>query len=347
MLRIILLIILLFPLKSLACACGGHSLFGGIGLATPLITVPAHTLDRGQLAISTGINYQNFHEFSAADFRSINARRQHTHSLESQLQFFLSTAYGVTDDLDIIITYPFNSRYGLLTSFEGTTIDEANSVGLGDMTLITKYRFLNLEKKSRFSAALLAGMKFPTGRTSETNEFGLTLAADDQPGSGSYDPLFGLAASKIFDDFNLDANVLYLLSTQGAQDTISGDVLNFNLALSYEIKGNTCSRGLCHSCKDKFFSYVNAIFPSRLFGQDLAWSLFSEMNGIWQEKVEFEGTKDEAHGGMLINWMNGLKLAINKRFIWAMGITFPLIQDLNGKQPEAGFGLSSNISIVF
>ncbi|NQY79917.1 MAG: transporter [Candidatus Caenarcaniphilales bacterium] len=333
-------------MKTLACACGGHSLFGGVGLATPLITVPAHTLDKGQFAISTGINYQNFHEFGAADFRSINARRQHTHSLESQLQLFLSAAYGVTDDLDIIVTYPFNSTYGLMTTFQGITIDEGNSVGLGDMNVIVKYRFLDLEK-SRFSAALLAGVKFPTGRTSETNEFGLTLAADDQPGTGSYDPLFGLAVSKIFDDFNVDANVLYLLSTEGTQDTISGDVLNFNLALSYAIKENACKIGECHSCKEKVFSYINALFPSRLLGQDLAWSLFTEMNGAWQEKVEFQGIKDDAHGGMVINWMNGLKVAINERFIWAAGITFPLIQDLNGNQPEAGVGLSSNFSVVF
>ena len=310
----------------MACACGGHSLYGGVGLATPLITVPAHTLDRGEFAVSTGVNYQNFHEFSATDFRRINARRAHTHSLTSQLQVFLSAAYGVTDDLDIIVTYPFNSTYGLLTTFQGITIDEGNSIGLGDMTVITKYRFLDMPK-SRFSAALLAGMKFPTGRTSETNEFGLTLAADDQPGTGSYDPLFGIALSKVFDNFNVDANILYLLSTVGAQDTIAGDVLNFNLALSHEVK--------------------NKILPSEFLGQDLAWSLFTEMNGVWQEKTEFRGIKDDAHGGMVINWMNGLKLAINERFIWAMGMTFPLIQDLNSIQPEAGIGLSTNISVVF
>ena len=346
MFRIILLILLLFPLKAMACACGGHSLFGGVGLATPLITVPAHTLDRGQFALSTGINYQNFHEFGISDFRRINARREHTHSLSSQMQVFMSAAYGVTDDIDIIVTYPFNATYGLLTTFQGITIDDGNSIGLGDMNLITKYRFLNLEE-SGFSAALLGGIKFPTGSTSETNEFGFALGADDQPGTGSYDPLFGLAVSKVFDTFNLDANVLYLLSTEGFQDVIAGDVLNFNLALSYAIKEDVCELGNCPSYREKFHSYLSKLFPSKVLSQDFAWSLFTEINGAWQEKTEFQGIKDDSHGGMIINWMNGLKLAINERFIWAMGVSFPMIQDLNGTQPDAGVALSSNISVVF
>ena len=43
--------------------------------------------------------------------------------------------------------------------------------------------------------ALLAGIKVPTGSTHETDLSGARLETKHQPGTGSWDPLFGLAGS--------------------------------------------------------------------------------------------------------------------------------------------------------
>jgi hypothetical protein len=52
---------------------------------------------------------------------------------------------------------------------------------------------------------------------------------------------------------------------------------------------------------------------------------------MWQEKVTYDGIKDDAHGGLLINWMNVVKLAIQEKIILGFLAGFPLINDLHGE----------------
>jgi hypothetical protein len=270
--------------------------------------------------------------------KAINRQGLHAHSNSANMQISANLLYGITDDLTVIVSYPFQSNFNLQYTYDGFTYDEDDSIGLGDMSIMLKYQLPKIEKIN-LHTALIAGLEFPTGFTHEKDNDGYRLSADHQPGSGSWDPLMGIAISKNFkseklEDLSFHSNVLYKLSNKGSQNTIIGDIVNLNLAANYVINQEN---------PNKF----QKIFPQEILGQKTRWSLVSEINSIWQEKVAYDGIKDDAHGGLLINWMSGIKLAIQEKIILGFLAGFPLINDLNGVRPEAGFNLIGTVGFVF
>lgn len=310
--ELLIVVLLLFCVvrPAQACTCGAETL-NAYGFGGPILTTPAYTLAKGKLALGTSLHYNNFEQFSGAKFVSLNARRIHAHSFDSAMTNTLSAAYGITDDWDLILTYPYRYKYNLQTSFAGVTIDEGDSIGFGDLNLLTKYRVV----KKVTQISLLAGIKMPTGQTNERNEFGFKLGADDQPGTGSWDPLIGFAISRPYKQFSFDASTLYRISTQGLNDVIVGDLLSYNLAASYKFD----------HCTD--------------------FTLVLELNGVWQEKVEHHGLKDNNHGGNIIYLSPGFRVNFGE-IAWNLSIGFPLINDLNGFQPNAGVQLYTGLSLL-
>ena len=71
--------------------------------------------------------------------------------------------------------------------------------------------------------ALLDSIDSAARRMSSDGE---RLETEHQPGTGSWDPLVGFAASKRWGPVSLDGNALYQFSTKGAQDTELGDRLS-------------------------------------------------------------------------------------------------------------------------
>jgi hypothetical protein len=332
------LLLQLYSSKVSACSCACSGALGGSSIDGPIMTMPAYTLPKGKFVLSTGINYQNYDEFTISQMKAINRRGIHAHSNSATMQVSANLLYGITDDLSVIISYPFQSNFNSQYTYEGFTYDEDDSIGLGDMSIMLKYQLPEIEKIN-LHTALIAGLEFPTGFTNEKDKDGYRLSADHQPGSGSWDPLMGIAISKNFkseklEDLSLHSNILYKLSNQGSQNTIVGDIVNFNLAANYIIDQEQ---------PNKF----QKIFPKEILGQKTRWSLVSEINSMWQEKTAYDGIKDDAHGGLLINWMNGVKLAIEDKIILGFLAGFPLINDLNGVRPEAGFNLIGTIGFIF
>ena len=242
----------------------------------------------------------------------MNARQEHSHSLDSLLTQSLNISYGITDDLSLIANFPFRAFFGLETTAEGFLINDGSSIGFGDFSFLAKYKFLD---RNNFSLAAIAGVKIPSGDTNQKNEFGFLLSPDTQPGSGSWDPIMGLAATKSFKSFDLHSSVLYQLSTPGSQDTIVGDNLSYNLALTKKLS--------------KHVEFV------------------TELNGLWREKVETNGIKDSNHGGHIIFATPGLRININEHLLNSIYLSLPLIQDINGYQAELNFQLGFNTTIIF
>ncbi len=315
-----------------ACSCGCEAL-GNYGIGGPIVTMPAYTLPKGKVALNTSLRYQNVDQLTGTDFARLNGI--HAHSHDSEMLLTATMAYGLTDDLTLSLSYPYRFLYGLVTHEEDNSlINGGNSIGFGDMTLLAKYRFLNGAKvcgircdqtgiSSKLQAALIAGIKMPTGQTNERDSEDFRLGADEQPGTGSWDPIMGLAFSLPVNNFSFDANVNYRLSTQGIQQTTVGDIVSFNTAATYNFKSQ------------------------QIFGQSIKPAAVLEMNGIWQEKVEEAGVKDNGHGGLVMFLSPGLRAAINDYTILNLLIGFPIINDLNGNQPDTGIQLFTGLSRVF
>ena len=324
----LVLVLTVFCLVSLpvhSCSCGGANSFGGYGSLGPIRTLSAYSLMQDQIVVGTSLDYNNFSELSTSRLAQINSRRQHTHSFESAMRLNVNLAWGITNKLDLILNYPYNWVYGQVSTAGGQTFDEGTSYGFGDLTALLKYNFYKAQRGTLLATAI-AGMKFPTGQTDMVNDLGQNFAADDQPGSGSWDPIMGLALSKVHAPFTFDTSVLYRLSTPGTNDFIVGDNITFGSGISYQV--------------DRFL-------PRRLIGQDLDWSLVLELNGFWQEKVELDGLKDDNHGGFNLFVSPGVKLGINENIYSSLSVGLPLIGDLNGLQPNTNLTLLGSINFVF
>ena len=119
-------------------------------------------------------------------------------------------------------------REGTHTHFHGGVVvnsvtNRGGTEGVGDLTALGYWRFLN-NQATDTQAALLFGVKAPTGRTKVYDRQGALFETEFQPGSGSWDPLAGLALTqRLGAAWSFSANVLYAFAGQGAQHTDLGD----------------------------------------------------------------------------------------------------------------------------
>ena len=177
----------------------------------------------------------------------------------------------------------------------------ARPSGIGDLLLLGQYRFLN-DRASRTEAALLFGVKTPTGETDERHGDEV-LEAEFQPGSGSWDGLFGLALTQRVGLWSFDSNVLYSLVTEGTQQTDLGDIFLFNAAVSYRLSslgGPTPMFHGAHAHKAGDDGHGHAHSHAEEAGHGAALDLVLELNGEWHGKQETAGAKDDNSGGTTI-----------------------------------------------
>lgn len=146
------------------------------------------------------------------------------HTTNSISHTTLVMSYGVTDDFTISL----KAFYAYLNNIKEVHAEEPDEIhrhgdakGIGDITVLGQYRFVKYKEKD-FESALIFGIKLPTGRTNDKDIHGERFEAEFQPGSGSWDPIIGIAATKRIGKLSIDANVLYTIVTKGSQDTDLG-----------------------------------------------------------------------------------------------------------------------------
>ena len=207
------------------------------------------------------------------------------------------------------------------------------------LTLFSAYKFLRRDDIG-LNASFLSGIKIPSGVRRDKDRQGFIFEADDQPSTGSWDPLVGLAVTKKLGVFALHSNGLYRFSTRGTQNTVVGDVATFNLAVSHRVY------------KNKFLS---SIFLQKLFNKDLNWDLILETNGQWSEKPKTRASvgsrhidfTQENHGGLLVYLTPGLRLIVDKKWVTNIGVGFPIIEALNGRERAPSARLVFGLYRVF
>lgn len=142
-------------------------------------------------------------------------REREDHRLTFGLQ------YGLTPELTVTALLPFHFREQESTA--SGVRDTVRSEGLGDCSLILKYRLFKRDwDLNTFAVSLIGGVETPTGSTSETDSGGL-LAPGLQPGSGSWDGVFAAATTLQLDRWKFNAIVLQQLQGEGSRDHTFGD----------------------------------------------------------------------------------------------------------------------------
>ena len=106
--------------------------------------------------------------------------------------------------------------------------------GLGDVVAFARYTVYAVDTpNSTFRIAPFGGFKTPTGRTDASDAVGL-LPRPLQPGSGSWDPLAGVAVTFQTKPWELDADVGYKRNTE-ADDLRFGDEFFADVSFQYRV----------------------------------------------------------------------------------------------------------------
>jgi len=230
--------------------------------------------------------------------------------------------YGVTEKFNLFGIYPIVYRDVDLET--GTGRISRETAGFGDLTLLAKYLFWKIDRKSEtLRANVIGGLEFPTGNTSEDDSLG-KYPRNIQVGKGSWNPIAGSVFTWQTLRQQVDVALTYQFNTEGHGFEF-GDFFKHD------------------------FSYQLRVFPWTLSdkkGVPTYLNLVAEANGIWKQKAKSRGSKIDASGGYTLFLSPGIQL-VAKRFIVEASIQLPVIQSLNGEQPETKFVLAGGIRIQF
>ncbi len=302
----------------------------GTGSASPIATETAITLPQGEWSLGLRTEYSRLDSFSDSRLQELRAEDAEAdlHSVRSLWTYSAGLSYGITDDLTVGFKIPFIYRNNIREPEHdhvgpGAEIEDLGDVeGIGDASFFGQYRFFNQENTH---ASVILGLKAPTGKTSRSVP-GEILETEFQPGSGSWDGLFGLAFTRQIDAFSFDSSFVYNLSSEGIQNTDLGDVFSYNFATSYNILG-TNDLSLANS-------------PIKL-------DLIMEINGEWRDREEVNGIEDNNSGGNLVFLSPGIKIHTTEASSFAVSLGVPVVQDTNGNQDEPDYRIIGNFNIGF
>jgi len=226
--------------------------------------------------------------------------------------------YGITAKAAVLVRVPYFNKD--LRTAGGLT---RSNQGVGDTTLLGKYRFYTWNAKgttSRFS--VIGGLELPTGDDEERDSAGL-LPAPLQLGSGSVDVVVGGLYTFASLAQEADINVVYKFNREG-NDFTFGDQFNYN------------------------FAYQKRFWPWTLPDEGVytQWNAVLELNGIYTQRNKVGGTIVEASGGNTLFLSPGIQF-VDQQTIFGFSIQLPVAQDLNGNQLESDYQLAFSFQYTF
>lgn len=290
----------------------------GLGQAGPIRTASATTLTQGKLFFGAQAEFIDLDEFSDSQLLGFSGQGKDAHTAESIFHSILSVGYGVTDNLTVSLRIPYEKIANIREAHSdepGEIHLHGDAKGIGDLTLMGQYRFL--KTSDNFESALFLGLKTPSGKTNDRDIHDETFETEFQPGTGSWNPILGIAATKRYGNVSWDGNLHYTFTTRGTQLTNLGDIFNYNAAVSYRTASGTT-----------------------------AWDLILEINGEWKEKQRIRGEKDPNSGGNVIFLAPGMRVVFGKKFSAYFSVGIPLSQDMNGIQDDTKYKALLGIGFI-
>jgi len=287
--------------------------------SAPLINAPtASTLGARRVIAGFTFDARRYNAIPADDAHELHDEDRDIHGKNHEEIYHLHAGYGLTNDLDLYLIASLVSKTSIQIEDHDQLGRGERAAGIGDLRLLGKYRFW----KEGVEAAALAGVKIPTGETSDRDQSGSKFEAEQQPGSGSWDGEFALAVSRSFRRrLSLASSVQYTLKGEGAQDRKLGDVFRYNLGMSYALRD---------------------------LGQYPNVSVVLEVNNEWALR---DHARDERHvldsGGTTVLISPGLTAQITERLsvFWSMPV--PIHQNLGGEHEELKYEILAGMSWSF
>ena len=176
------------------------------------------TLKKKQLLTEYGMNYRTIR--NSSDHHNTDERKQSEQEtpLKSMPIITLAINYGLHDKITIPAILPYAVLY------------TANSSDKG-MDALMLLGTCSIHSKATFNLAAQAGIELPTGVQKGSRFDNTTIVV----GSGSIDPIIGLAFSQHIRKLNLQGSVIYKYTVRGFENNYYGSLSVENMALAYTI----------------------------------------------------------------------------------------------------------------
>jgi len=326
------------------------------GAPGPINTMSAATSPKGESTLSVFSQFISNNEISISDLERYATDDEDVHSTAHLLSISINGAYAINDNLLIGFSLPYiergnlietahhdeaNDHHGDVTE-EELVVSQGDISGIGDASFFAQYRFLS-NADANMHAAFIFGIKTPTGKTDHRSNENELFEAEHQPGTGSWDPLFGLAYSKSWGQLAMHTNMLYSISTDGSQDTNIGDFFNYNLALTYRFARKTSTSHHQHDDETSDHLHHDKIgsIPSK--NRDI----ILELNGDWRDKVTVGNHIEDHTGGNIVYLNPRFRFGLGQG--WSANLSFgiPVVENLNGIQSEPNFHFLTGVDIAF
>lgn len=289
------------------CCSGGIPLSNSIGL---------ESLEKGTFQIGINYDYNNLNTLNnGSENLNDDSRLRITHSI------LLNLGYSITNTLSVEGLFTWINQRRIISQVGNKNLDQTS--GIGDAILLLKYKFDNVIGKNS-NANLGVGAKIPLGSSTETNNQGIPLNADLQPGSNAWDIIYWASASKNF-DFRPSLTFSTRVTYRG-----TGKNDSYLKVFSYEF-GNEFQTFL--SVSDQFFIFKTLSNPSLSFKYRNA------------KKDKINDFDLENTGGDWVFIIPNFSINITPNIILSGKVELPLFSNVDGTQLTPTYRVTSGILI--
>jgi len=311
----------------------------GFGSGGGMSVFAPETLDQGHWSAGIRLTYTRPEQRSDSELEALAASGIAAHNTDYNLNASAGIAYGVNHHLTLSAELPYVRRDRLREAEDGEVDQLGNISGIGDLSLLAKYR---LTDSGNSGFALVAGIKVPTGSTHRHGRDGGRLETEHQPGTGSWDPIFGASASTSMGAVQLTASALYQLSTEGAQRTRLGDRLQGGIALSHRFGLTPLGQAGGHN-----HHHGDELDEHHADHAHSSWDVFVELAGEWEGRQRIDSQVERVSGGTWAYLAPGLRF--NSASGWSAGaaVAFPVWQDIRSSHPHNRYRLILSVGRGF
>jgi hypothetical protein len=295
------------------------------------------TMDGGHWATGFRLVYTRPERRSDEELEALSEQGIAAHNTNYNLNASLSVAYGLNHHVTLSAELPYVRRDDLREADAGYVQRLGSVAGIGDLNLLAKYRLTDNESSG---FALIGGLKVPTGSTHKSSD-GERLEIEHQPGTGSWDPIFGASASTKLGAVQLAASGLYQLSTTGARHTRLGNRVQGGIALSHRFGQPPPERMESHSHHhgDELDEHHEQAHSS--------WDAFVELAAEWEGRQRIDGETEQASGGKWAWVAPGVRFNAASGWSASAGVAIPFWQQIRSSHPDNHYRVVLSLGRAF
>lgn len=287
------------------CCSGGIPLSNNIGLSQQ---------EKGTIQMSLNYDYNHLNTLnSGTKTLNDNSRLRITHSI------LLNSNYSITNRLSVEGLFTWVNQRRKISQFGNENLDQTS--GIGDAVLLLKYHFPEiLGNESNIGIGL--GLKIPLGSSTETNDQGIILNADLQPGSNAWDMIYWTSFSK---NFNFRPSL-----------TVSSRAIYRNTGTN-----NSYFENSSYKFGNEFQGFISFSDQFTLFKTLTSPSLSFKYRKARQDKIN--GFDLDNTGGNWVSIIPNFAINLTPNLTFSMKAELPIYNNVDGTQLTPTYRMTSGL----